>query len=110
MHIPPTSAVFSGKENNVRITVDLSNPDNDIKIVGLESGETPESRFGPRGFVAYRLFNAAARLLFLATLRQDKPDIAAATAMQIENEASFVRQRLNELVRPADGRRNGGRR
>jgi hypothetical protein len=96
-------------EEAMRITIDLANPDNDVKVVGLEPGETPESRFGTRGFIAYRLFNAAARLLFLATLRQDKPDIAAATSMQIENEASFIRQRLNELVRPSnDGRRNGG--
>lgn len=95
----------------MRITVDLSAPDNDVRVVGLEPGETPETRFGARGFVAYRLFNAAARLLFLATQRQDKPDIIAATSMQIENESSFIRQRLNELVRPAaDGRRNGGRR
>jgi hypothetical protein len=94
----------------VRITVDLSAADNDVRIVGLEPGETPETRFGARGFVAYRLFNAAARLLVLATQRQDKPDIVAATSMQIENESNFIRQRLSELVRPSDGRRNGGRR
>ena len=94
----------------MRIIVDLSDPDNDVEVVGLGQGETPETRFGARGFVAYRLFNAAARLLFLATLRHDKPDIAAATAMQIENESSFIRQRLTELAGPSDRRRNGGRR
>jgi hypothetical protein len=93
----------------VRITVDLSDSDNDVKVVGLGPGETPETRFGPKGFIAYRLFNAAARLLFLATIPQDKPDIAAATSMQIEKESSFIRQRLSELARPSDGRRNGGR-
>ncbi len=92
----------------MRIIVDLSDPNNDVEVVGLRQGETPEMRFGARGFVAYRLFNAAARLLFLLTLPQDKPDIAAAMAMQIENESSFIRQRLNELARPSDRRRNGG--
>lgn len=94
----------------MRITLDLSAEDNDVKVVGLEPGETPETRFGARGFVAYRLFNAAARLLFLATQRHDKPDIVAATSVQIENESNFIRQRLNDLARPSDGRRNGGRR
>lgn len=93
----------------MRITVDLTAADNDITLVGLEPGETAETRFGARGFIAYRLFNAAARLLFLATLRQDKPDIAAATSMQLEKEANFIRQRLGELVRPANGRRNDRR-
>ena len=92
------------------ITVDLSDPDNDVEVVGLASGETPEARFGPRGYVAFRLFNAAARLLFLAIQKADKPDIAAATAMQIERESNFVRDRLDELKRGPGGRRNGSRR
>ena len=92
------------------ITVDLTNPDNDVELVGLGPGETAELRFGPRGYVAYRLFGAAARLLFLAMQKTDKPDIAAATAMQIERESNFVRQRLDELKHSGDRRRNGGRR
>ena len=92
------------------ITVDLTNPDNDVELVGLAPGETAETRFGPRGYAAYRLFGAAARLLFLALQKTDKADIAAATAMQIERESSFIRQRLDELKRPGDGRRNGSRR
>jgi hypothetical protein len=92
------------------ITVDLNNPNNDVELVGLAVGESAEQRFGPRGYIAYRLFGAAARLLFLAIQKTDKPDIAAATAMQVEREATFVRQRLDELSRPPDGRRNGSRR
>ncbi len=96
------------------ITVDLTNPDNDVEVIGLAPGETPELRFGPRGYVAYRLFGAAARLLFLALQKTDKSDIAAATDMQIEREASFVRERLQELTGQGPGRngprRNGPRR
>ena len=91
------------------ITVDLTNPDNDVELIGLAPGETAETRFGPRGYIAYRLFGAAARLLFLAIQKADKPDIAAATEMQIERESSFVRQRLDELRRPGGGRQDGGR-
>ena len=88
------------------ITVDLSNPDNDVELVGLNPGETAETRFGPRGYVAYRIFTAAARLLFLALQRSEKPDVAAATAMQIDRESSFIRQRLDELKPGGDaGRR-----
>ncbi len=91
------------------ITVDLTHPDNDLELVGLASGESPESHFGPRAYVAYRLFSAAARLLFLTLQKNDKPDIAAATAVQIDREAEFGRARLQELS--AGGpRRNGGRR
>ncbi len=96
------------------ITVDLTNPDNDVEVIGLAPRETPELRFGPRGYVAYRLFGAAARLLFLALQKTDKSDIAAATDMQIEREASFVRERLQELTGQGPGRngprRNGPRR
>ena len=92
------------------ITVDLTDPNNDVELVGLAAGETAETRFGPRGYVAYRLLGAAARLLFLAIQKTDKPDIAAATAMQIERESSFVRQRLDELKRSGDAKRNGSRR
>ncbi len=92
------------------ITVDLTNPDNDVELIGLGPDETAELRFGPRGYAAYRLFGAAARLLFLAIQKSNKPDIAAATAMQIERESGFVRQRLDELKRlganARDGRRN----
>lgn len=91
------------------ITIDLSNSDNDVELVGLAPGETPETRFGPRGYIAYRLLNAAARLLFLSTQKTDKPDIAAATSMQIERESKFVRDRLQELTR-SGSQRNGPRR
>lgn len=92
----------------MRITVDLSSPDNDVELVGLGPGETAEGRFGVRGYIAYRLFNAAARLLFLAIQKSDKPDIVAATAMQIEREGTFIRQRLDELR--GTGKQNGSRR
>ncbi len=81
------------------ITVDISHPDNDVEVVGLGPGETLEARFGPRGYTAYRLFTATARLLFLALQKTAKPDIAAATEMQLNREAQFVRQRLAELTR-----------
>ncbi len=86
------------------ITIDLTNPDNDVELVGLGPGETAEERFGRRGYIAYRLFTAAARLLFLAIQKTDKPDIAAATSMQIERESQFVRERLQELGGPPPGR------
>ncbi len=86
------------------ITIDLSNTDNDVELVGLGPGETPEQRFGARGYLAYRLLTAAARLLFLAIHKTDQPDVAAATAMQIERESSFIRERLQELSRAAGGR------
>lgn len=91
------------------ITVDLTHPDNDLDLVGLASGESPETRFGTRGYIAYRLFSAAARLLFLTLQKNDKPDIAAATAVQIDREAEFVQARLQELT-GGGPRRNGGRR
>lgn len=81
------------------ITVDLEHPDNDIEIVGLQLNEAVETRLGPRGYVAYRLFTASARLLFLALQKSNKPDIAAATEMMINREAGFVRERLGELTR-----------
>jgi hypothetical protein len=83
------------------ITIDVSNPDNDVELIGLEPGQTPESVFGVRGYTAYRLFNAAARVLFLALQKSDKPDIAAATGDQIQREANFIRQRLAEVERTA---------
>ncbi len=93
------------------ITVDLANPDNDLEIVGLAPGETVETRLGPRGYVAWRLFGAAARLLFLALQKVDKPDIAAVTQMQLEREARFVRERVDELTRAGGtGERRPGRR
>ena len=92
------------------ITIDVTNPDNDVELVGLAPGETAETHFGPRGYVAYRLLGAAARLLFLAIQKTDKADIAAATAMQIERESSFIRQRLDELKRFGSGGKNGPRR
>lgn len=84
------------------ITVDLEHPDNDVEVVGLRAGETLEARLGPNGYAAYRLFGAAARLLFLSLQKLDKPDIAAATEMMIERESAFIRQRLDDL------RRGGG--
>lgn len=81
------------------ITIDVSNPDNDVELIGLGPGQTPESLFGVRGYTAYRLFNAAARVLFLALQKSDKPDIVAATGDQIQREASFIRQRLAEVER-----------
>ncbi len=87
------------------ITIDVSNPDNDVKLVGLEAGQTPEVFFGVRGYTAYRLFNAAARLFFLATLNHTKPDILAATSEQVNREATFIKQRLDELTRSPDKKR-----
>lgn len=84
------------------ITVDLEHPDNDVEVVGLRDGETLEARLGPKGYAAYRIFGAAARLLFLSLQNMDKPDIAAATEMMLERESTFIRQRLDEL------RRGGG--
>lgn len=81
------------------ITIDVSNPNNDVELVGLEPGQTPEALFGVRGYTAYRLFNAAARVLFLTLQKSDKPDILAATGDQIQRETSFIRQRLDELGR-----------
>lgn len=91
------------------ITIDLNHPDNDIELVGLAPGQTEEQRFGVRGYAAYRLFGAAARVLFLTLQRTEKSDIQAATAMQVEREASFIRQRLDELGRGGNGRNNGRR-
>ncbi len=85
------------------ITVDLDHPENDVEVVGLAEGETLEARLGPRGYAAYRIFGAAARLLFLALQDVHKPDIAAATEMMIEKESNFIRQRLNEFGRPVAG-------
>lgn len=79
------------------ITIDLEHPDNDVAVVGLREGETLEARLGPKGYAAYRVFGASARLLFLSLQKLDKPDIAAATEMMIERESDFIRQRLNEL-------------
>ena len=93
------------------ITVDLANPDNDLEIVGLAPGETVETRLGSRGYMAWRLFGAAARLLFLALQKVDKPDIAAVTQMQLEREARFVRERVDELTQAGGtGERRPGRR
>ncbi len=85
------------------ITIDLEHPDNDVEVVGLSEGETLEVRLGPRGYAAYRLFGAAARMLFLAMQDLRKPDIAAATEMMIEKESGFIRERLDELRRPVGG-------
>ena len=85
------------------ITIDLEHPDNDVEVVGLAEGETLEVRLGPRGYAAYRLFGAAARMLFLSMQDLRKPDIAAATEMMIEKESSFIRQRLDELRRSIGG-------
>lgn len=93
------------------ITVDLTDPDNDVQIVGLAPGETVEARLGPRGYAAWRLFGAAARVLFLALQKVDKPDIAAVTRMQLAREARFVRERVDELTQPGgSGERRPGRR
>jgi hypothetical protein len=81
----------------MQITIDLENPDNDVIVVGLGDGESIETRLGPRGYAAYRIFGSAARLLFLATQNMSKPDIAAATEMMIDKESTFIRQRLNDL-------------
>jgi hypothetical protein len=85
------------------ITVDLAHPENDVELVGLAEGETLEVRLGPRGYAAYRIFGAAARLLFLSIQDMRKPDIAAATEMMIDRESTFIRQRLDELRRPGSG-------
>ncbi|HEY0604910.1 MAG TPA: hypothetical protein VGD58_18465 [Herpetosiphonaceae bacterium] len=85
------------------ITVDLAHPENDVEVVGLAEGETLELRLGPRGYAAYRIFGAAARLLFLSLQDMRKPDIAAATEMMVDRESTFIRQRLDELRRPGSG-------
>ncbi len=85
------------------ITIDLEHPDNDVEVVGLAEGETLELRLGSRGYAAYRLFGAAARMLFLSMQDLRKPDVAAATEMMIEKESGFIRQRLDELRRSAGG-------
>lgn len=85
------------------ITVDLEHPDNDVEVVGLRQGEALEKRLGPRGYVAYRLFTASARILFLALQKSNKPDVVAATDMMVNREASFIRQRLDELIRKQKG-------
>ena len=81
------------------ITVDLAHPENDVEVLGLAEGETLELRLRPRGYAAYRIFGAAARLLFLAIQDTRKPDIAAATEMMIDRESAFIRQRLDDLRR-----------
>jgi hypothetical protein len=85
------------------ITVDLAHPENDVEVIGLAEGETIEVRLGPQGYAAYRIFGAAARLLFLAIQDTRKADIAAATEMMIDRESSFIRQRLDELRRLSAG-------
>ncbi|HEX6288112.1 MAG TPA: hypothetical protein VFZ66_02930 [Herpetosiphonaceae bacterium] len=93
------------------ITVDLSHPENDVEVIGLAEGETLEARLGPRGYAAYRIFGASARLLFLALQDVRKADIAAATEMMLDRESSFIRQRLDELRRLGAGgseQRSGG--
>jgi hypothetical protein len=91
------------------ITIDLEHPDNDVEVVGLTEGETLEVRLGERGYAAYRLFGAAARLLFLSMQDMRKADVAAATEMMIEREGTFIRQRLDELRSSSGQRRDGGR-
>lgn len=90
------------------IIVDLAHPDNDVEVVGLAEGETLEVRLGPRGYAAYRLFGAAARMLFLSLQDVRKPDIAAATEMMVERESSFIRQRLDELRSAGGGGQSRG--
>jgi hypothetical protein len=85
------------------ITIDLEHPENDVEVLGLAEGETLEVRLGPRGYAAYRIFGAAARLLFLSMQDMSKADIAAATEMMIDKESSFIRQRLDELRRMGGG-------
>ena len=90
------------------ITVDLAHPENDVEVVGLAEGEMLEVRLGPRGYAAYRIFGAAARLLFLSMQDMRKPDIAAATEMMVDRESTFIRQRLDELRRLGGGSGSGG--
>lgn len=85
------------------ITIDLEHPENDIEVLGLAEGETIEVRLGQRGYAAYRIFGAAARLLFLAVQDMSKPDIADATEMMIDKESGFIRQRLDDLRRLGGG-------
>jgi hypothetical protein len=94
------------------ITVDLAHPENDVEVIGLAEGETLEVRLGARGYAAYRIFGAAARMLFLSLQDMRKDDIAAATEMMIDKESSFIRQRLDELRRlgsGGSGQRQAGR-
>ena len=81
------------------ITIDLAYPDNDVEVVGLAQDEALEARLGPRGYMAYRMFAAAARVLFLVLQKTQRPDVVAATEMMLNREAQFVRQRLDELQR-----------
>ena len=89
------------------ITVDLAHPENDVEVVGLAEGETLEVRLGSRGYAAYRIFGAAARLLFLSMQDMRKPDIAAATEMMVDRESTFIRQRLDEMRRLGGGGSGG---
>jgi hypothetical protein len=75
----------------MRIIVDFSDPNNDIELIGLGPSETPEERLGARGKPAWRLFGAAARLLFL--VGQSIP--AALDAR--ERELRFIQERLREM-------------
>ncbi|GIV97671.1 MAG: hypothetical protein KatS3mg057_2328 [Herpetosiphonaceae bacterium] len=75
----------------MRIIVDFGDPNNDLEVRGLQPGETPEGVLGPRGKPAWRLFGAAARLLFL--VQQNIP--AAADAR--DRELRFIQERLREL-------------
>ena len=81
------------------ITIDLAYLDNDVEVVGLAQDEALEARLGPRGYMAYRMFAAAARVLFLVLQKTQRPDVVAATEMMLNREAQFVRQRLDELQR-----------
>jgi hypothetical protein len=99
------------------ITVDLEHPENDVEVIGLQEGETLEARLGSKGYAAYRIFGAAARLLFLALQNTSKPDIAAATEMMVEKESNFIRQHLSQFGRasgsgtqPQRGGGQGGQR
>ncbi|GAC1551850.1 MAG: hypothetical protein NVS2B7_27800 [Herpetosiphon sp.] len=80
------------------IVIDLANPTNDLEVIGLHEGETLEGKLGGRSYLAYRLLESSARLLFLTRQQSTKPDVKAATETQLSREAQFARQRLNELA------------
>jgi hypothetical protein len=75
----------------MRIIIDLEDQNHDIEVRGLRPGEQPEERFSGRSLAAWRLFGAAARLLFL--IGQTIP--AAADAR--DRELRFIQERLREL-------------
>ncbi len=77
----------------MRIIVDFADPNNDIEFVGLEAGVEPTKALGPSGEIAWRIFSAAARMLFL--VRQRSP----AANEALKRELKFIEDRIREQRR-----------